>query len=251
MENLINLVGKTYTKIDDTSNTIFKIDSVEGEFILFENGMRCKENTLNSTFQEYMDPNIFFNVNKNSNVISNLLSNQVSKLIEDGVLNTNNNQHNIEEIEDIETKEEIIKIPRDTQQTTILNSTIKNDYEPVILSSQNNKVNPEISILNRVKRLIPIKFEISINELLPEREKMLMLNDMFETPMVDFLAEDILDKLLRSPELLLEQIKEKLFTYMNNKNTVKKTTVTTKAKTTTKTKRKIPTVPMKDRTNFL
>lgn len=224
MEDLNTLIGKTYKKIDDPTGLVYKINSVDGEFILFENGMRCKYPTLTSTFTEYMDPNMFFNPDRNAGVISSILAEQVSNLTKNGELNTSQIPLHEADFEEIETVEEIIKMPgkmpiaAEFDQSAHMSPESEN-YKPSPVREPLKQVNPEISILSRVKRSVPFTVEIVVNELVPEREKMILLNDMFQTPMVEFLAEDILDKILRNPEALLDQIKEKLFSYVNDKTT--------------------------------
>lgn len=215
-----NYIGRKYTKNDD-QNTIYTVSNMDNGFIIFENGAKCKEETLLTSFNEYVDPNIINNTTHSA--LSLYLAEQLK-----GNIPMDNDIRDVQPI-----SEEIVYKPQiDTNVVKNRNpNPVEHNFEQPITtdkpqyqrhevpSTKNNETNtnPEITILKRVKRKNPIKINLVIDELVPDKDKMEVLNEMFQTSMVEFLTDEIMIKIFENPSKLREQISDSLYDYMNNK----------------------------------
>lgn len=219
-----NYVGKKYLKNGDP-DTIFTVNSIDNGFVMFDNGAKCKIETLENSFNEYIDPEIINNNPMNS--LSWYLAEQLK-----GNIPMDRDTSDVHVIQ-----EENVYKPEITPNTMrkVPQEVEHNFEQPVMTNNQhiqpiqrhevpstkndNDNINPEITILKRVKRKNPIKINLVIDELVPDKDKMEVLNEMFHTSMVEFLTDEIMSKIFQNPSKLREQISESLYDYMNSKNT--------------------------------
>jgi len=86
---------------------------------------------------------------------------------------------------------------------------------------------PIISIFRKVKRVSDFKLTLDISDKLPRPDFIEMMEDSYETSIIDFLADDILSKVLKDPSNLksriIEEIKRTLVKTNVKKSKVKKT----------------------------
>jgi hypothetical protein len=76
---------------------------------------------------------------------------------------------------------------------------------------------PIISLLNKTKRVNKFKGKIDIEEMLPKNEFIQMLEESYDNSIVEYLADEIVNKLIQDHGALKEQIKKQIFTFINKK----------------------------------
>lgn len=86
----------------------------------------------------------------------------------------------------------------------------------------NNNVDPIIQMFRNAKRNTDFKINFSINNKIPRIDFIEMMEDSYNTSIIDFLAEEFTNELLLKPELIKNRIKDQL-TSMVYKNTIKPT----------------------------
>lgn len=137
------------------------------------------------------------------------------------------------------------KIPNEeVVQTIVVNrdeETIKPNSEP--------KEDPIYTMFRGVKRSVDFNLDLKLENKIPRLDFIEMMEDSYNKSIIDFLAEEFMNELLKDPKSLKESIKEKIkeMVYNKPKKIVRKTTTrkpatkkpTTKPteKTVTKSKR--------------
>lgn len=75
---------------------------------------------------------------------------------------------------------------------------------------QNVKDDPIITMFKNVKRNVDFKISIDILNKIPRLDFIEMMEDSYETSIIDFLADEFTNKILRDPSLIREQFKTEI-----------------------------------------
>lgn len=132
----------------------------------------------------------------------------------------------IEEVEEVQ-KIEVVRDTEVQEQTSNLDSTQKE-----IIVEKPVEVDPIISMFRNVKRNNDFKISIDIENKIPRSDFIEMMEDSYNTSIIDFLAEEFTQKILDNPNLIKEKISNEIKNIVYNKKTTstKETTITTPKK---------------------
>jgi hypothetical protein len=263
MNDILNF---TYKRDNSVDSDVFIPKEIDGDFVIFENGARCKIETLQNDFikvdinslnenidgnnhdNDSINPDTFFDTplaidldtvekavtNPGSIAPSERINDSVSldnryeKVNPGGNSNTNNNNGLLGRLDD---NSDVQEGPNNTQQ--------------------NNAIRlPEWDVFDRVKKADEIEILIPFTIKLPRAEKIDALNDMFETSFISYLAkqyikENVINNSLGIQKTIAEGIENWMETELyGNKNkkqtTRKKTTTSKKTQSTIKEPKIIP-----------
>lgn len=94
-------------------------------------------------------------------------------------------------------------------------SLIFNPNQPIIKSTP--KEEPISKMLNGIKKTDKFNINIKIEEMIPNKTLIKMWEESSDISMIDYLADEMFNKLMRNPEVIKEQIKDKLKNTINIK----------------------------------
>lgn len=83
-------------------------------------------------------------------------------------------------------------------------------------------IDPIIDLLNKTKRVNNLKLKIEIEELLPKNEFIQMLEESYDKSIIDYLTDEIYNKMIKDSDSIKEQIKNQITAAVNKKSTKKK-----------------------------
>ena len=210
----MKIIGKTYYKKNDRSIQL-TVDSINNNIITFTNGARCKTQTLMNDFEE-INPDDFLNQDK-----------QYESLAKETLHVSNVNQMPIMEQQPvIMAPQQMLNNGQPIYNPTVYQAPIENipteNNTPIIT---NNSAGQQIvyqqadtteeAFFKKMKKQIAHTFDISIEELLPKREQLNMVNDMFEVSASDFFAKAIVEKMFLDKANLILKVREQIETYIN------------------------------------
>lgn len=102
------------------------------------------------------------------------------------------------------------------------------DRDPVVkmYDEQNKQVeeireNPVNQMFKSLKRSVPIDIDVTISEMLPKKEFIQMWEESYDVSIIDFLAQEFVNKYARNPVLLKNIIVERIREYAYGKPEVK------------------------------
>lgn len=231
----MEIVNKFF-KRKGTNDSADKIINVESGFAIFNSGARCKLETLLSDFEivemikEQTDsisllepnPDTFFNVNDSAS--------------EQFLQEFQKNPNIITQKRSIEDKPSV-----DLTYNKVITNPIKNDFENRLFENINepysensvyngpnkneensNYANPNIiqepaeyKVFSNVKKTEELEISIPFNIKLPKAQKIDVLNDMFESSFIEFIAKKEVENLLKNPNQLISIIEEQLTDWLD------------------------------------
>tara|TARA_R110000772_G_scaffold20466_2_gene56711 strand:+ start:30818 stop:31801 length:984 start_codon:yes stop_codon:yes gene_type:complete len=123
------------------------------------------------------------------------------------------------------------KVSRDEikqkRQERISNGPLDNvDYtgyvdEP-INPNQEPEVNPVHQMFDKAKKVHPLNVTLKLNEKIPSKEVIKMMDENFDESAVDYYAKDIFKKLMEDPSVIENQVKEAIEKYLKSRTPKKK-----------------------------
>ena len=189
----MELRGKTF----DINNSHKKVINTDDDFAYFEDGARIKKSILVTKYEEVMDPNEFFKTNTTG---LEQLAESITKIDTTSITNTTNTT-NVNTIE-----QPVTKIINDNVNDAIV--------EEKVTRIDNTGLKPETSqsenFFAKIKRKHTINIDFSIEEKFPDLEFVKMMNDNYETSIIEHFAREIVEKMIFDPEKLLESIKSSI-----------------------------------------
>jgi len=226
------ITGKKFD-IDGVIKEVVKEDET---FVYFDGGVAIKKYLLGTKYEEYLDPSTFFNSSSKTMMD---IADKIKK--HDGPVNESNSggtQVNMQNVYQKQNHVEDKVVPPVTKfnpnqnQTNIesqhyefnnQNQNTNHSQQQNVNSDQNQNTytyyppqhiqeNPEEALFKKLKRNTKAIFEIKIEEMVPTADFIRMMNDNFETSIIDFLSKQAVEKLLRDPDKLRKQIKAQLET---------------------------------------
>lgn len=133
----------------------------------------------------------------------------------------------------------VVRVDADTHE--IVKPDLINQY------TNNNVVdNPVHAVFRQAKRSLPFQAIITQDGNLPRLDFIEMMEDSYEVSIIDFLADDYVDKLLSNPAKLKNQIKEQIIALLDKKNGVKKSKPKVEVKKEKLINKRVPVVPLEE-----
>jgi hypothetical protein len=125
-----------------------------------------------------------------------------------------------EKVEDIEPPIQRVEIDRDNG-TVIVNG----EEKPVYTKTKETKEDPIYTMFRGVKRSVEFSLDLKLENKIPRLDFIEMMEDSYEKSIIDFLADEFMNELLKDPRSLKENIKDKIkeMVYKPKKAVVKKT----------------------------
>ena len=127
--------------------------------------------------------------------------------------------------------------PTNTTNVTIVNENISNPIkvetqEPSRNAYQNQSVDPIIQMFRNAKRNTNFNIKLELLNKIPRVDFIEMMEDSYNTSIIDFLAEEFTNELLLNPQIIKDKIKSQINSMVYPKEVKEPTVVKPKRKTT-------------------
>jgi hypothetical protein len=196
-----SILNKSYKRKNAPESDTFVVDKIDGDFVVFSNGARCKMDTLQNDFAEVgthnsvnensaPNPDTFFNT---PSVDETLLS-QLETVVKNPNVSINSSRLHesvsLDEPEDDNKQYEKVGPGKNNQSNGFANRMAD---EPAQVNTQNTVSKstrlPEWDVFDNVKLTDEIEITVPFKIKLPRAEKIDVLNDMFKTSFTSYLAK--------------------------------------------------------------
>lgn len=276
----MSLLNKSF-KDNSTGQTV-TIDGINENIVTLNNGEKVATERMldGSYYEEVVDPNSFFSKESSSllgNIMDKVKSIKTDDMVDDNTISNSisnsssgfspsTNESAVVQVSEDDERAELMRKyniseqPKTISPEELLGETPVENNQPV----QNNQPNvqqqaqapiqqvqvedPIISMFKNVKRIVDFKFDFSIEEKIPRIDFIEMMEDSYNTSIIEYLADEFTNKILNDPSIIKNLIKEKIESLLKQddvvevkKPAVKKTTTKKPAVKKTTTTRK-PTV---------
>ena len=268
----MSLLNKSF-KDNSTGETV-TIDEIRENIVTLNNGdMVATERILdNSHYEEVVDPNSFFSKQSSSllgNIMDKVKSIKTDNMVDENTISNSiksgssefspsSNESAVIQVSEEDERAELMRKynitdqPKTVSPEELLGETPTGETQPVQNTQQTYNQppvqqqvqveDPIISMFKNVKRIVDFKLDFSIEEKIPRIDFIEMMEDSYNTSIIEYLADEFTNKLLKDPSIIKNVIKEKIESLVKQDDVVvvetKKTTV--KKPTTRKTTAKKP-----------
>lgn len=99
------------------------------------------------------------------------------------------------------------------QQPIISTSQLSQQVEPQIIQEKRQtqtKMDPILEMFKNVKRNTNFKIEFTVENKIPRIDFIEMMEDSYNTSIIEFLAQEFTDEIVKDPNIIKEKIKKKL-----------------------------------------
>lgn len=231
-----------------------KITNVDGGFAIFENGARCKLDTLLSEFEQVqitqiqeqkivnnnnveIDPEAFFN----TPLTDPSILNQLEELVKNPDMKIERTTQDMPSVD--LTTNKVIGQSNNNGEPQPPASMMKNGQGPkdMFAARLNGEENPmgdqqpgnqyippvvrtepaEYEVFNNVKLTDELELTIPLTIRVPKAHKVDVLNDMFKTPFVEFLADREVSAILKNKKAFMDLIVEQLEGWLDDELDIK------------------------------
>lgn len=268
----MSLLNKSFK--DNTTGQTVTIDGINENIVTLNNGEKvATERMLDSSYyEEVVDPNSFFSKESSSllgNIMDKVKNIKTDNMVDDNTIsksisnsssgfNPSTNESAVVQVSEEDERAElmrkynIVEQPKTVSPEELLGETpvenvqqTPNVQQPPIQQTPIQQVqveDPIISMFKNVKRIVDFKFEFSIEEKIPRIDFIEMMEDSYNTSIVEYLADEFTNKLLNDPSIIKNLIKEKIESLVKQGDVVETKKTTTRKprakKTTTETEDK-------------
>jgi hypothetical protein len=252
----MNLANKQFKNLR-TNEVIKVIDSFDNIAILEGKGKENVTNLLNpNLYTEYIDPSSFFNNQNSYNSLFDKIKNIPTEHIKDEagkseiVINADNsfkpttNESAVVMYDPEEEKAELMKkyniksdesIQKQNEAFDKLLNPEKSQIEQPIKKTEANIQkqqpvqqivvdDPITAMFRNVKRNVDFSINIDINNKIPRIDFIEMMEDSYDISIIDFLAEEFTNNLLKNPRIIKDIISSKIKQIVYGGNEVTKNT---------------------------
>jgi hypothetical protein len=192
-------------KIFEINNEHKKVVNTDDNFAYFADGARIKKDILVTKYEEVMDPEAFFNnpggLDGLAKDINNIDTNSITESAPSSHTNVNTQPSTTQIVNDQPVAEE---------QVTRIDKTGLN-AQPA--STQDN-------FFSKIKRNNLISLDFTVEEKFPDLEFVRMMNDNYETSIIEHFAREIVEKMVYDPEILMESVKRSITEIVYGKDSV-------------------------------
>lgn len=252
----MNLLNKSF-KDNITGETVV-VNDIEGSIVTLNNGEKVISSRMldSNYYEEVVDPIAFFQ--NESNILMDTIMERVKTIKTDNLIDDNTitnsissinngfspstNESAIIQISEEEERAELLRKYNITQQpkTTSVeellgestNSTQQVVNQPFVNQQFVNQPvvtqpvvtqpvvteDPILFIFKNSKRKLDFKMDFSIEEKIPRIDFIEMMEDSYNTSIIDYLAEEFTNKLLNDPSVIKNLIKEKIESLVKTKS---------------------------------
>ncbi len=242
----MDIINKSYKRKDSIESDTFTVESVDGDFVVFTNGARCKLATVFSDFEEIGTSNINEMVSNGTGLnpdtfFDTPLHDPAALQALDTIVTNPNMVQSTGPRADSRSIGDLENGPQKPAHTFNINDRLSgdtpvqsnNDIQEHYVAPTVNRL-PEWDMFDRVKKTEEIEINIAFKIKLPRPEKIDTLNDMFETSFTMYLAKQyIKDNLSGNTITLQNTIQQSIEDWMEEEmysDKPKKKTVKSKAK---------------------
>ena len=241
-----NLANKTFRDLK-TNELVKVIDSFDNIAVLEGGGKAEVSKLLNTNlYSEYIDPSNFFNTQGAYDSLFDKIKNiDTSKIKDDpqdlaarigGEVNPASNESAIVYTSEEDEKAELARkygVSIDNQTSTqrqneafakILGDEAAEELPKTVVANQPQAVNTEyvapvqrvevndpiISMFKNVKRGVDFKMNVEVSNKIPRLDFIEMMEDSYEISIIDYLAEEFTNNLLRNPEKIKQMISDRI-----------------------------------------
>lgn len=279
----MSLLNKSF-KDNSTGETV-TIDVIKENIVTLNNGdMVATERILdNSHYEEVVDPSSFFSKQSSSlldNIMDKVKSIKTDNMVDDNTISNSiksgssefspsSNESAVIQVSEEDERAELMRKynitdqPKTISPEELLGETpteesqhVQNPqltYNPPPVKQQDRVEDPIISMFKNVKRIVDFKLDFSIEEKIPRIDFIEMMEDSYNTSIIEYLADEFTNKLLKDPSIIQNVIKEKIESLVKQggietkKPTIKKPT--TRKPTSKKPTTRKPRVKKVDESN--
>lgn len=267
----MSLLNKSF-KDNSTGQTV-TIDGINENIVTLNNGEKVATERMldNSYYEEVVDPNSFFSKESSSllgNIMDKVKNIKTDNMVDDNTIsnsisnsssgfNPSTNESAVVQVSEEDERAELMRKyniteqPKTVSPEELLGETpvdnvqqVQNNQPPIQQApiQQVQVEDPIISMFKNVKRIVDFKFEFSIEEKIPRIDFIEMMEDSYNTSIVEYLADEFTNKLLNDPSIIKNLIKEKIESLVKQGDVVEPKKTTTRKprakKTTTETEAK-------------
>ena len=219
--------GKTYIKKNSTLKLV--LESIHDNYVTFTNGAKCKKETLMTDFvEEIINPDDFFDESKNLQRMKNeaVYTNTAPRdesmpvytppVAQPNYVPNNTNYKPAQTFKAIEEP-----IPTEFDTAPIITPGNDNQptvvYQPVPQPSEST----EALFFKKLKRQINYNINLDIPTVLPKKEQLALINDMFEMSASEYFALEIVNNLLQNKKALIDNVANQIELYITGEKVKK------------------------------
>lgn len=260
----MSLLNKSF-KDNSTGETV-TIDEIRENIVTLNNGdMVATERILdNSHYEEVVDPNSFFSKQSSSllgNIMDKVKSIKTDNMVDENTISNSiksgssefspsSNESAVIQVSEEDERAELMRKynitdqPKTVSPEELLGETPTGETQPAQNTQQTYNQppvqqqvqveDPIISMFKNVKRIVDFKLDFSIEEKIPRIDFIEMMEDSYNTSIIEYLADEFTNKLLKDPSIIKNVIKEKIESLVNQDDVVVETKKTTVKKPTTR-----------------
>jgi len=224
MNNVNDILNKTYQRIGSTSGDTFHTEQLDGEFVICSNGARIKlstllsefhvagspinENTISQISATDINPDTFFSTPSIVPPIAETKTVRDTASIMNGqVISNNNNAANNQQ----QPPPSFLNLPaaESEMQFSTGNVVNPNPNQEIVAPTINvsNRL-PEWDMFDRIKKTEEVQLNVSINITLPKARHIDAINDMYQTKFSAYLAKQYLTNVTTIQNQIREAIEE-------------------------------------------
>lgn len=233
----MSVIGKQF----DIDGSIKNIVNEDETFVYFDGGVAIKKYLLGTKYEEYLDPATFFNTGSKTLLdMANKIKNHDGPMNESTNSQTNVNMTGVYQKPHLGEGDKVVPTvqkfdPNQNQSSvqsaqyvfqTPVNDNVHNTQQNIPQPNHNNtqfnqpqyqqtqpiQADPQEALFKKLKRNTKAVFDLKVEEMIPTSDFIRMMNDNFETSIIDFLSRQTVEKLLNDPDKLRKQIKAQLET---------------------------------------
>lgn len=184
----MDILNKSYKRNGATDSDVFVVDKIDGDFVVFTNGARCKQETLLNDFTEIQITNGTEESVPNAETFFNTPSVDDTLLQQLEKIHTNPNTT----VAPSEKLQESVSLDNTQSKANSFATRLTDEPEntPVVKS---NRL-PEWDVFDNVKLSEEIEITVPFKIKLPRAEKIDILNDMFKTSFTSYLAKKYINE---------------------------------------------------------
>lgn len=260
----MSLLNKSF-KDNSTGETV-TIDEIRENIVTLNNGdMVATERILdNSHYEEVVDPNSFFSKQSSSllgNIMDKVKSIKTDNMVDENTISNSiksgssefspsSNESAVIQVSEEDERAELMRKynitdqPKTVSPEELLGETPTGETQPAQNTQQTYNQppvqqqvqveDPIISMFKNVKRIVDFKLDFSIEEKIPRIDFIEMMEDSYNTSIIEYLADEFTNKLLKDPSIIKNVIKEKIESLVKQDDVVVETKKTTVKKPTTR-----------------
>lgn len=254
----MDLTNKKYLEI--SSGNIISVKDHFEDIVILENGQKIRLGKLldKNYYDEYIDPASFFSskayddlaekiksipdaelekINDNESAIiyvdaKDEMAELEAKAAEISNKNINDSKRQLEHFKSLLSESDNIDIPINQQENNpndpfwgISSPTEQLHFRPNLNMEQpsiRKSEDPIYTMFRNTKRNIDFLFQFDVEEKIPRLDFIEMMEDSYQTSIIDFLADEFTQKLLKNPNLIKEKISEKIRNLVFNRDSKSK-----------------------------